>query len=423
MKEKIIRVVLLCQYWNDEAARMVGGGKQIIELSPWIQETINLFKNKNDIELYVVAPNYGTNKNCVFYKNNIHYHYYKYSLNYLPKILTFLFNLFSKKKKGNGLFMKLNVLTFHFYPKLKINQTVNKINPDLIHLYGSENLVYSVGALSLLNKYPMVLTIQGYAYLQNIPTSFVGKIEHSRRISIEAKINNNIKWCANLEKSEYFNPFDHGQIFFPYYPITKIPNVSADKVKKEYDIVFYARLIPEKGIEDLIEAIGLLNQKNIRLKVLIIGESLDHYLSSLKILAKQRKITDLLTFVGFVPKNEDVYTMASTAKMLVLPTHNDGFNNTIREAMYMKLPVIANEVGIIPVANKHQECITLAKLGDIEDLAKKIELVLNDSARTERLLENAFNEMINHYNPNRVYDMGIDIYRKIIADTIKNSGL
>lgn len=45
-----MKVVLLCHYFSSESREMMGDIHYFRELSPWIQEILNMFKNKNDVE-------------------------------------------------------------------------------------------------------------------------------------------------------------------------------------------------------------------------------------------------------------------------------------------------------------------------------------------------------------------------------------
>lgn len=72
MERKKKKIVLLSVYWSKEVSMMVKGS-ELPESSFWIQECINLFKNKEDVEFFVVAPNYGRNKTQRFYQDSIHY--------------------------------------------------------------------------------------------------------------------------------------------------------------------------------------------------------------------------------------------------------------------------------------------------------------------------------------------------------------
>jgi glycosyltransferase involved in cell wall biosynthesis len=141
----------------------------------------------------------------------------------------------------------------------------------------------------------------------------------------------------------------------------------------------------------------------------------------LETLVDRADINDLISFTGFIHTHEDVYKLAAKAKVMVLPSHEDGFNNTIREAMFMKLPIVANNVGGIPIANINKECITLSKLGDIEDLANKILLVLNNKERTAILVNNAYNEVREHYSPQGVYKLTLDMYEQVLNIDSRNN--
>ena len=77
-------------------AEMVGRKHYFRELSPWIQETLNLFKNKEDVEMHVVAPNYASNTDVFCEKDGISFHYYKYAPPVLSVFMLILIKLFVK---------------------------------------------------------------------------------------------------------------------------------------------------------------------------------------------------------------------------------------------------------------------------------------------------------------------------------------
>ena len=77
------KVVLLSMYWSSDTKEMLGSKHYFRELQPWVQETINLFKNKNDVELHVVAPNFASNTDVDTQKDGIYFHFF----NYAPKFL------------------------------------------------------------------------------------------------------------------------------------------------------------------------------------------------------------------------------------------------------------------------------------------------------------------------------------------------
>jgi len=419
--DKKLKVVLLCHYWSDEVSKVMKCEPRR-EMAPWIQETINLFKNKNEIELTVVAPNYAYNRDMQYEKNNITFYFYNYALKNIARIILFFVQIFIKYDQKERVAERVaNLLTGYQYPKYRLKKIITKLNPDIIHLYGSETPEHAVGVIPLMGKYPLVVSLQGYSYKVKMPSNVLQKIDLYWRKKYEKIINTNAKYIAHFSLEEGFKPFYNNQTFYNTYPITKVPNVIAANIAKEYDVVFYARIQKSKGIEDLIATLSYLKKKSIKLKTLCIGSYIPSYMEYLETLVDRADINDLISFTGFIHTHEDVYKLAAKAKVMVLPSHEDGFNNTIREAMFMKLPIVANNVGGIPIANINKECITLSKLGDIEDLANKILLVLNNKERTAILVNNAYNEVREHYSPQGVYKLTLDMYEQVLNIDSRNN--
>ena len=65
-----MKVLLICHFWSVQLTNLLNS-KRRKDPSPWIQEILNLFENKNDLELIVLAPNYDTNRDIVVEHNNI----------------------------------------------------------------------------------------------------------------------------------------------------------------------------------------------------------------------------------------------------------------------------------------------------------------------------------------------------------------
>ncbi len=126
-------------------------------------------------------------------------------------------------------------------------------------------------------------------------------------------------------------------------------------------------------------------------------------------------LEDNITFAGFQPTQQDVFKLAAQACVYVLPTHFDGIPGSIREAMFMKIPVVANAVGGIPSLNDERECVTLVEKDNISDLVEKILLVLNNKGRTQLVVENAFNLINDRFNNDKIYANLLSIYKDVLA--------
>ena len=410
-------------------AEMVGRKHYFRELAPWIQEQINLFKEKNDIELHVVAPNYASNKDVLAFRDNIHYHYYHYSPTWLSIILMPLFRTVYKQDEPYKMAERVaNMLTNYRTAERGGARIVESINPDLIHLGGSENPDYSYSAVKLLYKYPMLLSIQGYACRQEKGTNIFDNWFQTFRIKPEKEINKEIRFVASTSPKTTKETIRGNEMGFfskceeVYYcrAITKVPQVDALTMEKQFDVAFYARIMPSKGIEDLINVLELLKKKGRVIKAVIMGRGDEQYIVGLKEDIRKRGLENQIVFIGFVENHEEVYKIASQARLLVLPTHRDGLPNTVREAMFMRLPVVANNVGGIPRFNENRHCIHLVELGDIDGLADGICKVLDDDNYCNELIENSYKEAYEVYSPSVVYDQLLSAYNDIFSRSLKS---
>ena len=404
-------------------AEMVGKKHYFQELSPWIQETLNGFKNKEDVEYHVVAPNYASNTNLACKKDGIHFHFYHYSPTWLSVLAAPFIKLVVKHQETYKIAERLaNTLTGFRTPAKSAERIINSINPDLIHLYGSENPDYAAPAIELMNKYPMLLTLQGYACLQTSNKFILEKMFYDYRVNYERVLNGAIRFLTIVTKNTSLDEIKDNEMHFfgncvkLYYvtAITKIPNLDASLAKKKYDVVYYARIDNNKGIEDLIDVVEYLRSKDRILKTLVMGRGSEAYVVQLKEMIKNKRLDDIIEFAGYIEKHEDVYKLAAQARLMVLPTHNDGIPNTVREAMFMKLPVVANNVGGIPKFNQNRHCIHLVELGDREGLADGICKVLDDDSYRNELIEQSYLEAQQVYSPDAVYDQTIVAYMDVV---------
>lgn len=105
-------------------------------------------------------------------------------------------------------------------------------------------------------------------------------------------------------------------------------------------LICVSRLIPRKGVHNLLDAFANLTRGNIILT--IIGEGPSE--SALKAHAEAIGIADDVTFEGSCTA-EEVQAHYLQSDIFVLPTRSDAFANVILEAMSAGLPVIASDVG------------------------------------------------------------------------------
>jgi glycosyltransferase involved in cell wall biosynthesis len=148
-------------------------------------------------------------------------------------------------------------------------------------------------------------------------------------------------------------------------------------------ILLPARIQDGKGHRDLIEAAHILIGQQIDFVLCFAGavdsESLHQ---ELRRCAAVSGLEERVFFLGERTADEirDLYALA---RLVVLPSHSEGLPRVLLEAQAMKKPVVAYDSGGIREAVMSNHTGLLVRTGDVQALAEKIRLLLEDG--TERL--------------------------------------
>lgn len=149
--------------------------------------------------------------------------------------------------------------------------------------------------------------------------------------------------------------------------------------KKEKIVLTASRLSFEKGIQFFIEAAKTILGKTKDVRFLIAGEG--EMRIELEGLVKKYQIQENVIFTGFV---KDIQNLIAESDVVVLPSLWEGLPNIVIEAMAMKKPVVATDVGGTNEIIKDGENGFLVPCGNSEKLAEKImELLLNENLSKE----------------------------------------
>ncbi len=150
-----------------------------------------------------------------------------------------------------------------------------------------------------------------------------------------------------------------------------------------FDLLFVGRLIHQKNISLLIEAVAILKRDFPRIKIGIIGDG--PKLKELFELSLRLGLGENVCFLGFLDRLVEVYSWMKSSKVFVLPSLLEGFGIVVVEANACGLPVVV----VKNKWNAAQELIIEGKNGLIVknnplDLADSIKSLLVD----EKLREN-----------------------------------
>ena len=159
-------------------------------------------------------------------------------------------------------------------------------------------------------------------------------------------------------------------------------------LEKKYDIVFSGRLVKNKGINLLLQAIKMVKIQTPDLKMIIIGDG--PLKNKIQKFIKKNNLQNNIEFSGWLPKNEDVAKIYNQSKIMVMPSYNEGGPRVTLEAMACKVPVLTSKVGImLDVINYMENGIFVD--WSAEDIANKIILLLKNDNLRNKIAENGYN--------------------------------
>lgn len=178
--------------------------------------------------------------------------------------------------------------------------------------------------------------------------------------------------------------------------IITIPNAidikkinSIKPAKEKSDVIFAGRLNEHKNVDILIKAIKILEEKNQKIKCIIIGDGPEK--QNLQHLTNKLNLNKNIVFKGFVDKHEDVLSSIKSSKVFVLPSTREGFGIALIEANACGIPVIT----VNHKDNASRDLIKQGENGFItelneKDIADKIKIAIkNNKSMKENCLKSA----------------------------------
>ena len=183
-------------------------------------------------------------------------------------------------------------------------------------------------------------------------------------------------------------------------------------------VVFYVgRVVSEKGLHVLVEAVPLVLRQNPSAKFVIAGTG--DMLSTLRKRAWDLGVGDKVLFTGFVP-DEDRDRLFKLASCAVFPSLYEPFGIVALEAMAAKAPVVVSQVGGLQEVVKHSETGITVFPDNVESLAWGINHTLARPDWAAQRAENAYRVVQNEYSWESVAARTLQVYNRVTAERAKS---
>ena len=157
----------------------------------------------------------------------------------------------------------------------------------------------------------------------------------------------------------------------------------------EKNILVVGRLHPVKGLEYLLDALCLLDDRTVRLTIVGDTQRNPRYTQQLFAQVEALELSEQVTFVGTITDVNDLLRFYHRADVFVLPSVWETSPHALLEAMCVGLPIIASRAGGIPEYIHDGETGVLVPPADPAALAQALASLLRDAAVRARFAQRA----------------------------------
>lgn len=328
--------------------------------------------------------------------------------NLLAKLLERLYRLFDR---FDGHFRRTAML---FDPMVK---AINRSDCDLVIFPSQDILSYCVrkkslaSILDLMHRYEGQFEEYRNGEFELREQHFRDVCRHASGILVDSEV-------GKLQVMESYGVNGKNVFVLPFVPPEYLLQGKEVDVRRKYELpekyLFYpAQFWEHKNHRNLLRAMKLLLDRGVPVNLVLVGAPKNHYREVL-LEIDQLGLADHVFVLGFV-SNDDMYSLYKNAVALTFVSRIGPTNIPPREAMMVGCPVIVSNIYAMP--EQVGDAALLVDPVDPQDIADKIEMVWNDGALRDDLIEKGFMR-ISAYGQQEFTQRLSDIVMSLDADGV-----
>ena len=279
---------------------------------------------------------------------------------------------------------------------LVIARAIREFKPDVVHLNGQSENYFA--------RIPWSLGVPAISIRH---TNFDASVSSFKRYLAARSLRAIEKTVcvSSMLKQQLSGVVDERKLTVIQNWIDPLPQASTyipPKAGEPFRLLYVGRLVRDKGIFDLIEAVRKV--ENVLLTV--VGDGTDS--NEVRVSASGLPIK----FEGF---HADCSSFYQKAHLLVFPSFWEGHPLVPIEAMAHGLPCLLSDIPVNRETADHEQAAELFECGNTEDLAAKIRSLQNDSSRLLSLSEYGVCQVQRHYTKNQAMERYFKVFDEAIA--------
>jgi glycogen(starch) synthase len=177
-------------------------------------------------------------------------------------------------------------------------------------------------------------------------------------------------------------------------------------------LVFAGRLVHEKGVQTLLDAVRPLRTRHPGIRVAIAGTGTAE--DALHERARRNRIVRTVHWLGFV-EDEDLAPLLAAADVVVVPSLYEPFGIVALEAAAAGAPVVVAQTGGLADLVTDRVAAASFAPGDVTELVGAVDAVLSDPGRARTAVAHAAAVIARDYTWAAVAAHTIEIYRRLVG--------
>ena len=195
---------------------------------------------------------------------------------------------------------------------------------------------------------------------------------------------------------------------------SEVMKLAAEIKKDVFTFVFVGRIVRDKGINELCQAMDKLS-KSVQARLILVGkyeDSLDPISDEARgIIEKNPAIESVGPKYG-----EELLSYYAASDCFVFPSYREGFPNTVIEAGAMGLPSIVTDInGSREIIHQGENGVIIPSK-DADALYEAMMNMVNDNASCDRMADNAREMIASRFEQGFVRKCLYDFYDEILKD-------
>lgn len=306
-------------------------------------------------------------------------------------------------------------LNYFFIDSFKLKKHVNEFKPDIIHFEAGDAFLLTQQLIS--KRIPYLLTIHGIAIAE-------GKIERNLHKKLSSYFNGlldkllfpkNIIHLSNYSKKIYSDKAIYNQAIIPnalsehFYKLQQ-------KTKTENKLIFIGVLNDNKNLLMLLEALKLLNNKNMHFHLDVLGDFKDlNYKVIIEAFITQNHLQKQIKFHGWVKQN-DTLKLIEAADILVLASKQESLPMVIAESMAAGKAIVASNIGGVSEMVQQNVNGFLFEPNQVSALSDCLEKLYNNNNTIQQFSVASNKIASTMFHCNEIAKQTISFYQKILSN-------